>query len=78
MTPNPPSPTPEPDCVLPGDVDDSSKSDIVDALLVAQYYVNIQPEIFIKACANLNQDGKIDIVDAFLIARCYLGLPCFY
>lgn len=63
----------------PGDVNDDSAIDIVDALLVAQYYVGLSVTIDIAA-ADVNCDSGIDIVDALLIAQYYVGLltefPC--
>lgn len=48
--------------------------DIVDALLVAQFYVGLDPANFNAANADANCDGTIDIVDALLIAQYYVGL----
>jgi endoglucanase len=88
MTPDPtPVATPEvtpdttpvptvPACVILGDVNSSGEVDIVDALLVAQYYVGLAPAQFAVICADVNCSGSIDIVDALIIAQCYVGLPC--
>ncbi|MBN1699952.1 MAG: glycoside hydrolase family 9 protein [Spirochaetales bacterium] len=70
---NPGSPTSPPSGVL-GDVNDSGSIDIVDALLVAQYYVGLSPENFNSGMADANCDNTINIVDALLIARYYVGL----
>lgn len=60
-----------------GDVNDDSAVDIVDALMVAQYFVGLIPPGFNVLNADVNFDGYIDIVDALLIAQCYVGLiPC--
>jgi alpha-galactosidase len=63
-----------------GDVNGSGGIDIVDALLVAQYYVGLNPANFNSALADVNCSGSIDIVDALLIAQRYVGLitsfPC--
>ncbi len=63
-----------------GDVNNSGAIDIVDALLVAQYYVGLNPANFISGLADVNCSGSIDIVDALLIAQRYVGListfPC--
>jgi hypothetical protein len=63
-----------------GDVNSSGAVDIVDALLVAQYYVGLKPTNFNTAVADVNCSGNIDIVDALLIAQLYVGLiqvlPC--
>ncbi|MBN1697133.1 MAG: hypothetical protein JW881_06445 [Spirochaetales bacterium] len=58
----------------PGDVNGSGSIDIVDALLVAQYYVGFNPSIFNRDNADTNCDGSINIVDALIIARFYVGL----
>jgi hypothetical protein len=54
--------------------------DIVDALIIAQYYVGLDPVEFIPGNADTNCDGSIDIVDALLVAQYYVGLitefPC--
>jgi xyloglucan-specific exo-beta-1,4-glucanase len=65
---------------LPGDVNSTGTVDIVDALLVAQYYVGLNPSGFVSANADVNCSGAIDIVDALVIAQYYVGLiasfPC--
>ncbi|MBN2532738.1 MAG: family 16 glycosylhydrolase [Spirochaetales bacterium] len=58
----------------PGDVNSDSSIDIVDALLVAQYYVGLNPGNFNATAADVDGNGSIDIVDALLIARFYVGL----
>jgi hypothetical protein len=60
--------------VLIGDVNTSVTIDIVDALLVAQYYVGLNPSNFNASAADVNRSGAIDIVDALLIAQYYVGL----
>ncbi len=57
-----------------GDVNNSGASDIVDALLIAQYYVGLSPATFIASVADVNASGNIDVVDALLIAQKYVGL----
>jgi hypothetical protein len=57
-----------------GDVNDSGGIDIVDALLVAQYYVGLSVSEFNAAAADTNCDGSINIVDSLLIAQYYVGL----
>jgi mannan endo-1,4-beta-mannosidase len=63
-----------------GDVNESNSIDIVDALLVAQYYVGLNPANFNQAYADVNCESGINIVDALLIAQYYVGLinsfPC--
>lgn len=57
-----------------GDVNDDAVIDIVDALLVAQFYVGLDPQGFLQEAADVSADGDIDIVDALLIAQFYVGL----
>jgi len=60
------------DCVL-GDVNNDGFIDIIDALLVAQYYVGLIDLPYICA-ADVNCNGENDIIDALLIAQFYVGL----
>jgi hypothetical protein len=69
---DPPTTTPVPGSL--GDVNDDGNIDIVDALLVAQYYVGLNPANFSINNADVNCDGNADIVDALLIAQLYVGL----
>jgi hypothetical protein len=71
-----PSPTPEatPEPGTLGDANDDGNIDIVDALLVAQFYVGLNPANFDQSKADTNCDGSVDIVDALLIAQYYVGL----
>lgn len=57
-----------------GDVNNDTNIDIVDALLVAQYYVGLHPSNFDASAADVNAVNSIDIVDALLIAQFYVGL----
>ncbi|MBN2444980.1 MAG: dockerin type I repeat-containing protein [Spirochaetales bacterium] len=57
-----------------GDVNTDELVDIVDALLVSQYYVDLNPPNFDTDAADVDANGQIDIVDALLIARKYVGL----
>jgi hypothetical protein len=59
---------------ISGDVNDNGTVDIVDALLVAQYYVGLNPYQFNLTQADVNDDWNIDIVDSLLISRYYIGL----
>jgi hypothetical protein len=57
-----------------GDVNNSGSVDIVDALLIAQYYVGLNPSNFDTSVADVNADSTISIVDALRIAQFYVGL----
>lgn len=57
-----------------GDVNSSGDIDIVDALLIAQFYVGLNPANFDSTVADVDGDMGIDIVDALLIAQFYVGL----
>ncbi|MBN1697132.1 MAG: hypothetical protein JW881_06440 [Spirochaetales bacterium] len=63
-----------------GDVNGSGVIDIVDALLIAQEYVGLNPSNFISSVADVNCSGGIDIIDALLVAQYYVALisefPC--
>jgi hypothetical protein len=67
-------------CIFPvfgaecGDVDSSGDIGIVDALLIAQYYVNLNPSNFDSSVADVNGDGNITITDALFVARYYVNL----
>lgn len=57
-----------------GDVNSDGMVDILDALIIAQHYVDLNPVNFDPVAAEVNGDGFIDIVDALLVARYYVGL----
>jgi lysophospholipase L1-like esterase len=59
-----------------GDINGNGTIDIVDALIVAQYYVGIYSGTIDLCFGDVNCDGTINIVDALVIAQCYVGLPC--
>jgi glucuronoarabinoxylan endo-1,4-beta-xylanase len=73
-------PTTAPGCLLIGDVNGNGTVDVVDALLIAQEYVGLNPSSYNALCADVNCSGAVDIVDALLIAQLYVGLissfPC--
>ena len=74
-TPTPaPTPTVTPACALKGDVNGSGTVDIVDALIIAQAYVGLNPSGYKAVCADVNCDGSITIVDALMVAQYYVGL----
>jgi hypothetical protein len=68
-TPQPTSPD-----VTRGDVNSDGTINIVDALMIAQYYVGLNPSNFNTAAADTTCDGNIDIVDALCVAQYYVGL----
>lgn len=68
-----PTPTTPPDGDL-GDVNDDGSIDIIDALLIAQYYVGLDPAGFNVNNADTDCDGSVDIIDALLVAQFYVGL----
>ncbi|MBN2736184.1 MAG: cellulase family glycosylhydrolase [Spirochaetales bacterium] len=69
-----PSPTVDPEFLL-GDANSDLAVNIVDALLVAQFYVKIPlTSSFNENAADVNKDNLINIVDALLIAQYYVGL----
>ena len=67
-------------CSLNGDANGSGAIDIVDALIIAQVYVGLNPSNYNAACADVNCSGSVDILDALLVAQMYVGLissfPC--
>lgn len=65
---------PDPPYRSVGDVNSDGVIDIVDALLIAQYYVGLDPSDFNPAAADTNYDGNIGIVDALRIAQYYVGI----
>ena len=80
-TPTPtPTRTPTSVPVNKGDVNGDSTITIIDALMIAQYTVGLNPAGFIAANADVNCDGNITIVDALMVAQRYVGLissfPC--
>jgi len=58
---------------LNGDVNHDDSVNIIDALLIAQYYVGQDPQPFYTDVADVNHDGSINIVDALLVAQYYVG-----
>jgi len=57
-----------------GDVNNDGNMDIIDALLIAQFYVGLNPLNFNQSMADVNGNGSIDIIDALLVAQIYVGL----
>ncbi|MBN2442154.1 MAG: dockerin type I repeat-containing protein [Spirochaetales bacterium] len=75
---SPPTPIVTPASTNPpdqlGDANGDTVINIVDALLIAQYYVGLEPEYFILPNVDVNCDGSIDILDALLVAQFYVEL----
>ncbi|MBN2535967.1 MAG: cellulase family glycosylhydrolase [Spirochaetales bacterium] len=69
-----PSPTIGGPSQMQGDVNSDNSIDIVDALLIAQYYVGYTLKTFNPLVADVNNDDEIDIVDALLVAQYYVGI----
>ena len=68
------TPTITPSTVTLGDVNSDGQVNIVDALIIAQYYVGLDPSPFNPDAADTNCDDAINIVDALLVAQYYVGL----
>ena len=68
-----PTPTTAPTGTL-GDVDGNGSINIVDALLIAQYYVDLNPSPFDASQADTDCDMDVDIIDALLVAQYYVDL----
>jgi heat shock protein HslJ len=66
--------TPAPGSPLLGDINSDLAVTIVDALMLAQYYVGICDCVSDPVIADVNEDSIIDIIDALLIAQYYVGL----
>lgn len=58
----------------PGDVNNDNLIDIIDALLIAQYYVGLDPSGFDISLADVDCNNEVDIIDALLVAQYYVGL----
>lgn len=57
-----------------GDANDDSSINIIDALIVAQHYVGLNPDPFNAVNSDVDDQNGINIIDALLIARYYVGL----
>ncbi|MBN1700152.1 MAG: dockerin type I repeat-containing protein [Spirochaetales bacterium] len=57
-----------------GDVNNDGTVNIVDALAVAQYSVQMNPSPFYTQAADVDASGSITIVDALLVAQYYVGI----
>jgi hypothetical protein len=52
-----------------GDVNEDGVVNIIDALMIAQYYVGLDPPGFNSTLADVNSDGVVNIVDALIVAQ---------
>lgn len=64
-----------------GDADNNGSVNDIDALVIAQYYIGLDPEdLLAPEVIDVNCDGKKNIVDAFMVALYYVdlipGLAC--
>lgn len=59
---------------LLGDVNRDAGIDMVDALMIAQYSIGLNPAGFQTGTGDVNNDNSIDIVDALLAARYHAGI----
>ena len=57
-----------------GDVNHDTTIDILDALLIAQDYVELNPTNYDSELADVDGNIIIDIVDALLVSQYYVGL----
>jgi len=84
-----PTPTPTPtrtatatptQNVRKGDVNSDGSVTVIDALMIAQYSIGLNPANFNSAAADVNCDGNRNVVDALMVAQYYIGLitsfPC--
>lgn len=74
MTPSP-TPTSPPSYIL-GDVNEDGNINIIDALIISQYYVGLDPQAFTAPleAGDVDCNGSVNIVDALLVAQKYVGL----
>lgn len=68
-----PAGTPRPNAIC-GDANADDSTDILDALIIAQYYVGIAFGIKDYWAADFNCSKSIDIIDALMAAQYYVGL----
>ena len=59
-----------------GDVNYDGEINIIDALLISQLYVGLDPPSYTAppAAGDANCDGFVDIIDALVIAQYYVGI----
>lgn len=63
-----------------GDANHSGKIDMIDALMVAQVYVGLEPPGFYEEEGDVNCSGRVSLTDALMIGQYYVGtldeFPC--
>lgn len=59
---------------LLGDVDNNGEVNIIDALLIAQYYVGLLDPPFPESAADVDRNGIVNIIDALMVAQYYVGI----
>jgi len=59
---------------LRGDVNGDQLVNIIDALMIAQYSVGINPPGFTLSAADVSCDGIVNIVDALMVAQYQVGI----
>jgi len=57
-----------------GDSSGDGVVNIVDALMIARFYIGFTDNGFIQSNSDVNSDGQITIVDALVVAQYYVGL----
>lgn len=63
---------------LLGDVNQDGEVCIIDALMIAKYTNDLNPQPFNPDNASVNCDGVIDISDAYMVAEHYVGIRNYF
>ena len=63
---------------IPGDVDNNGVINIIDALMIAQYTIDLRPAGFSTTAADVDMNGAITIIDALIIAQYTVGLIPYF
>jgi hypothetical protein len=61
-------------CGLCGDVNGNGQLEIVDALFISQFTVELRATLPCVAYADVNNSGTMDIVDALMISQVTVAL----
>ena len=64
---------PEPEIIIPGDVNGDGKVDIVDVTCITSHILGNTPTPFIEKAADLNNDNEINIVDVTAVTAIILS-----